>query len=465
MVERLKKSLLYTYGVADMFFLLMVSMELFYFTAFLTDYARFSMALTGIILWITGAVDILCALIAGVILQKATLKFGGKYRSWFLIGPSLFAPLFILQFTKVGSDSAAAIIIIVGFLTSHLLWNIVFTASGAMVGRLSRLPDEITILSTSRAQGMSAAGLIFSVTGLPMILYFGKFTNNDVAGFTLAAVVYAIFMILGYGYIYKITAGKDPYDEGATGSSKNEANQSVKDIVGLVFKNPPLLLLIIAETFRNTYYSIVMAFAIYYFKYVLDDLAFMSVFLLATSIAALIGSCAAAWIGVNFGKRNSYWVFLALAAAAFVSAKFLGANAWSFTVVCGIATLFAGIASSMSTALFSDTVIYGEWRTGKNIRAFTMALSNFPIKLSILIRSATVVLGLTAIGFVSNAAPPPRVVEGITSIMTLTPAAACMLAAVIFYFGYKIEDRHVLQMQSEIAARVGLTEFSTHTLG
>ena len=36
MAERLSKSLLYTFGVADMFFLLMVSMEMFYFTAFLT---------------------------------------------------------------------------------------------------------------------------------------------------------------------------------------------------------------------------------------------------------------------------------------------------------------------------------------------------------------------------------------------------------------------------------------------
>ena len=59
----------------------MVDLELFYFTAFLTDYARFPMAISGLILWITRAVDIACALMAGVILQKTSLKFGGKYRS------------------------------------------------------------------------------------------------------------------------------------------------------------------------------------------------------------------------------------------------------------------------------------------------------------------------------------------------------------------------------------------------
>lgn len=372
MTERLKKSVLYTYGVADMFLLLMLSMEMFYFTAFLTDYARFPMAAVGVILWVTGAVDLLCALLAGVVLQKMVLRFGGKYRSWLLIGPPLFAPLFILEFTKIGGDALAAVLIMFGFLAGHLLLSIVFTASGAMVGRLSRLPDEVTILSASRAQGMAAAGLVFSVTGMPMILYFGERTD-DVTGFTLATAIYAVFMILGYWYVYRITSGKDPYDAEAAGSSAKDSGQSVREIAGLVFRNPPLLLLIVAETFRNTNYSIVMAFAIYYFKYVVNDLVFMSVFLLATSIAALLGSVAATWIGVRFGKRTVYWAFLVLAAAAFFAAKLLASSVWSFTALCAAATLLAGIASSMSTALFSDTVIYGEWK-----RAKTSARSPWP---------------------------------------------------------------------------------------
>lgn len=82
-----------------------------------------------------------------------------------------------------------------------------------------------------------------------------------------------------------------------------------------------------------------------------------------------------------------------------------------------------------------------------------MALLNIPIKLSILIRSAAVLLGLAAIGFVANAPPSPRAVAGITSILTLAPAAACLLAAAVFYFGYRIEDRRVVEMQDAIAAR------------
>lgn len=108
---------------------------------------------------------------------------------------------------------------------------------------------------------------------------------------------------------------------------------------------------------------------------------------------------------------------------------------------------------SMNTALFADTVVYGEWKTGQNNRAFTMALMNFPIKLGVLIRSSVLMLSLMAIGFVANETPTLRVIEGIGFIMTIGPAATYAISAVIFFFGYRIEEKDVLDMQEEIASR------------
>ena len=82
MAERLKKTLLYTYGVPDLFFSMMINMEVFFFAIFLTDYAGFSLTVVGQILTVTSVIDIVCAVVGGVILQKVTLRFGGKYRSW-----------------------------------------------------------------------------------------------------------------------------------------------------------------------------------------------------------------------------------------------------------------------------------------------------------------------------------------------------------------------------------------------
>ena len=452
MTKKLNKLLLYTYGIADLGFVLMVNMEMYFFSAFLTDYAEFSLSITGYILGFTSLADIVFALVGGVILQKVTLMYGGKYRSWFLVGPPVVAILFILQFTKIGTILSAAIIIGFGFVASHLIWNIVFTASASMVGRLSQSPDERTILSASRAQGWSAGGIIFSVTSLPIINFFTSYTN-EIAGFSLTSAVYVFLMVLGYLYIYKMTSGRDPYDETISDGGTKAQKQSAFEMVGLVLKNPPLLLLIVAEVFRNSYILILSAFAIYYFKYVLDNLAFLTAFILAISISRLLGTFAATWIGVKIGKRHSYWIFLVLTAIVFASSKFFGGTTWSFTIIFCLGSLLGMVASSMSTALFSDTVVYGEWKTGKNIRAFTMALQTFPIKVGVLIRNGVIAFGLMTIGFVANTEPTPKVIEGISSIMIYSTAVTSAIAAAVFYFGYRIEDKHVLQMQDEIAAR------------
>ena len=459
-MEKLKKSILYTYGVGDMFFVLMVSMELYYFTAFLTDYAQFSMKTTGIILNITGVLDIACALLAGFIIEKITLKFGGKYRSWFLVGPLPIALLFILQYTKIGSEFTAATIVIIGFLSSHLLWNILIACGGAMVGRMTSSPDEHTILSTRRSQGMTAAGLIFSATGLPMIVYFSRHTNQ-VTGMSLTVAVYGVLMILGFLYIYKITAGMDPYDDEEIGRKSGKAEQisqkqtgpSILEIVRLVLSNRPLLGLVIAEIFRNSCILLVAGQAFYYCSYVINDLEFMTTFLLATAVAGLLGALSSTWIGLRFGKRRTYWMTLIIASIVYASAHFWGDTGWRFTILFSIGGAFMIIASCMSTALFSDTVTYGEWKTGKNIRGFTMSLWNLPIKLGVLLRHQVITLGLGAVGFVANTDPTPEVIKGIASLMIFSTSAVCFLAAVIFFFGYRIREDDVVRMQEEIAAR------------
>ncbi len=452
MAERLKKSLLYTYGVGDLFFSLLVCMEIYFFNAFLTDYAKFSLVIVSFIVLVVGFADILCALAAGVVLQKVSLKFGGKYRSWLLICPPMVALLFILQFSKIGGEHIAAAIIIFGFLASHLLWNVQFAATGALVGSLTQLPDERTILSSSRAQGTAAASLIFAFTGQQMFEFFGERTS-DIIGLSITILIYGVLMILGYLYIYKITAVADMSENKAINTENKEPKKTLKEIIALVFKNPPLLWLIVAETFRNMLIFIVLSFAFYYFGYVLNNPGFLSVFIIANSVATLLGTFAAPWIGIKIGKRKAYWISLVLAAIVFFSMAFIEASPWSFTIIFCIAAMLSMISGSMQTALFADTVVYGEWKTGKKIQAFTMSLLMLPVKFGLLIRSGIINLGLLSIGFIAKEVPTPEVVSGISAIMIYSPAIASALAGVIFYFGYRIEDKDVLKMQDEIAAR------------
>ena len=453
MAERLRKSLLYTFGVGDLCFALMIATELYLYPRFLTDFAGFPLHIADRILTLTALFDIVCAFLGGIILQKVSLRFGGKYRSWLLLGPPLVAPLYVMQFLKLGSFEVAAVVIIVTFAMSHMLFNVVYAATGSMVGRLSQLPDERTILSTSRAQGMSAAAIVFATAGTWMIDYFGKQTTR-LAGFPITVAIFAVLMVLGYWYIYFRTRGKDPYDENVEQTANIEGKISLLGIVREVFRNRPLLVLICADIFNYTCAFFIAGFATYYFAYVMNNEAFFNrFFLLALSISLLLGTLAASWIGLRLGKRKAYWMAFIVAAFVFASAAFLGKTEWSFTLIFCIGSAIQYVAVSMCTALYSDAAIYGVWKNGRNILAFAMALLVLPLKVGLLIRNALITRGLITIGFVANQDPTPEVVAGINMLMIFVPAAACVLASAIFFLGYKIEDKDVLKMQEEIVAR------------
>lgn len=453
MAEKLKKSLLYTYGIGDLCFTLLVCMEVYFFNVFLTDYAKFSMGTFSIIAMVTAAGDIVCAFLAGFVIQRVTLKFGGQFRSWLLITPPLVVVLFLFQFSKIGGEALAATIIIIGFLTSHLFWNVGYAAIGGLMGSITQDPGERTILSSSRAQGQSAGNLVFSYTGAVMVPIFTA-AIGLVYGFSVTILIFGILMMAGYFYLYKMTAARKTIEgEAAPAETAAPDKKSVGEILGLVFRNPPLLFLVLAETFRNTCLFFILSFAVYYFTNVLKNEAFLSVFILGNGIGTLLGAFAATWIGVKIGKRHAYGLSVLISGLVYFSVAFIEVNTWSFTIIFSVAAMIACAAQAMATAMFVDTAIYGEWKTGENIQGFIMSMMMLPIKFGLLIRNGIIAAGLGIIGYIGGAEPTQEVANGISAIMIYAPAITSILAAVIFYLGYKIGDKDVILMQEEISAR------------
>ena len=103
METKLKKSIINLYGLPSFGFQLFVNMEVFYFAAFLTDFAKLPMALVGTVLMITSIFDILWVPTAGVLLEKSNMKWG-KYRSWLLVGPPFAALFFIFVSITISSQ-------------------------------------------------------------------------------------------------------------------------------------------------------------------------------------------------------------------------------------------------------------------------------------------------------------------------------------------------------------------------
>lgn len=161
----ISRSLKRFFGVGDFGFSFMTNIETYYFTYFLTNIAEFSLPIVTMITTIASVVDAALSWIYGVILDTFKPMKWGRYRSWLVVIPWLVPFLYAFQFVRVGSGTAAVVIIIAATITSHIAWNIPFVANISMINMASKTPEDRMALSSSRAIWQSLGRVFYSYVG------------------------------------------------------------------------------------------------------------------------------------------------------------------------------------------------------------------------------------------------------------------------------------------------------------
>ena len=449
--KSLKKSVINLYGLPSFGFQLFVSMEIFFFAAFLTDYAKLPVALAGTVLMVTSIFDIIWVPTAGVILEKSSMRWG-RYRSWMLIGPPLAVAFFVLQFTKIADPTMNAILISVGFIVSHLIWNLFYAGHVAMNNSMTTVREERISMASNRGMFNALGALAFSMVGAKTIKLLG---NGDQAwGCTLTVIASGVVMILCYWILFAMT--KDyAYHPKAKGNMAAEAKDkmTIGEMLKQIIVNPPLIGLMMAELGRFLGRFIIFGLAFYYFKYVVNNLGAISIFFTGLTVVAFFGAMASSPLAKKFGERNTYILSLCLFIAGLLAVWAMPMNYVSFMIVMFLAYLGYGMPDALSVAMYSATVDYGEWKTGKNARGFIMSLISFPIKTAIFVRSVIITSVLVSAGYVADMAPTPELIAGIKNGIALVPALFIGAGLLIIVVLYRITPQKHQEMLHEIAAR------------
>lgn len=448
--KALKKSVINLYGLPSFGFQVMVNMEVFLFAAFLTDYAMIPAALAGTVLMITSIFDIVWVPTAGVILDKSNLKWG-RYRSWLLVGPPFAALFFILQFSTFGSPTTTAILVSVGFIISHLIWNIFYAAHIALNNSMTTVREERISMSSNRGMFNAMGAIAFSYFGTKLIGIFGAATTPAM-GYTLTTVLGASIMVASYYVLFFLTKDYGFHGLAKPGGQKAE-KMSVKEMFGQIVVNPPLIGLMLAELGRYLGRFIIFGLAFYYFKYVINNMAGLGIFFTGLNVVTFIGALLANPLAKKFGEKVTYMISLTLFVIALFVVWALPMNYTTFLVVMFIGYLGYGMPDALGPAMYGNTADYGEWKTGKNARGFVMSLISMPIKTAVFIRSVIITAILTTAGYVADMAPSEQLIQGVKNGIALYPAIFILFGLIIIFFLYKITPEKQAEMQAEIAAR------------
>lgn len=445
-MEKTKRSTLLGWGVGDFGFQLMILVSVNFFSAFLTDYAMFPVALAGVIMTLTGVGDAITQPFSGVLVTKSNMKWG-KYRSWYIVGPPIVFLTFILGFTRIGSDMMAAFIIIASYVACRFTFNCIWAAHLALIPYVGKTPEERGFLSASRGIWQTAGALIFSAISLSLMEFLTN-TFGRIVGVTIMAGIFGLCMVAGYLVAFYATKDvQQPVDTPVT-RKKTDAKSFVMAIV----KNPPLLWLILAEVCRNlgTFTFTTMCF--YYFKYTTDRFMMYAVFMSISNLVKLGGATVTSYLCGKWGGKATYVIGTFGNALFYILAFFFKGSVMSFIVFASLGMLFAALPTGATSLMFGQCGQYSQWKTGVDNRAFVTGLIGFPVKIASFTKGAIFSAIMLSCGFVANAeVVSEATAAGIRSGTLLVPAAIFVVNGVLALL-CGLNKSTVNQMEADLAA-------------
>ena len=426
----------FSYGCGDLgcniIYSAMSSFLLFYYT----DYVHVSAGVIGTIMLLSRVFDGITDLIMGIIVDRTKSRFG-KCRPWILRMAIPFALAGILLFTVpsgLGNTAKLAYI----FITYNLVSSVIYTAINVPYATLNSLITqdqyERSVLSIFRMILATTGTLIITNLTLPLVEFFG----NNLSAWTKTFAVFGIlavivFMITFTGTKERVVPAKD---------TKQEKVPFVKGI-SLLFQNKYWMMITITLVFIFINYSLNGGAAVYYAKNILHNSDMVGTMNLVANLVQIGVMFFTAFIIKKIGKRNMLIVGAVIYGLGFAMFGFVGTNMTGIMIACvlkGVGN--AGISSCMF-AIVSDTIEYGEWKTGYRTEGLINSASSFGFKVGN-------GLGSAILGWVIGAA-------GAGSEITFIwiPAILCIGQVVVMWF-YKLDKEYdgiVEALEKEGAAK------------
>ena len=456
----LSKSLKMFYGVGDFGFTLMSNIESYHFNFFLTNLAQFPLAMVTLITTIASTVDAVLSWMYGAILNSVKPMKWGRYRSWLVAIPWLVPFLYAFQFIKLGDGWVSAIVIIIAAIASHVAWNFAYVANVSMISVAGKTPEERSQLSSTRAAWANLSKVVFSSVGpglaAVMAGLIGEVNQYGAAAFVLGCVMavlyYAHFrMFDGYE---EVQTGQETAGKAEKKAAKDKT--SGMDLIRALLQNPPLIALLVADLAKFMFNFVLMGVATYYFTYVAGNEGMLAPYILVTNIFCVVGAYLSKALSNKFTTRTTTIGVMAIQAVLLIVSYVFYNNVTLVIVLMSVAMFGYGITYACTPALYGDTIVYSEWKTGKNAAGWISGLQNVPLKVSIMTRGI-IINACLAMGGFSAAINASEASEGLKNAISIgfmvIPAIALIIAVLALIFGFRLTKDKVNQYAAEIASR------------
>lgn len=395
--KKLSERLAYGFGDfgCNIIYTAMSAFLLFYYT----DYAGVSAFAVDTIMMVSRLFDGVSDIIMGVIVDRTKSKYG-KARPWILRMCIPFAISGVLLFSVPTSWAETPKLIYV-FITYNLVSTVVYTAINVPYSALNALmtqnPYERSVLSIFRNLLATAGTLTINIFTLPLVEFFG----NNALAWTKTFFIFGIVAIIAFLYTFWGTSERVK----SVAQLQSTENNDVPVLVGIkaLFKNKYWIMMTGMLALFFLMYAINGGSTVYYAKDILGDKNLVGTINGIFNIVQICGMFFIAMMIKKFGKRNIFALGLVLDIIGMLILNYSNGVMSLIIISSIIRGLGNACGGATMWAMVSDTIDYGEWKTGYRTEGLVNSACSFGWKIGNGIGSALLGLILEAGGYVGTA--------------------------------------------------------------
>ncbi|MBJ3813582.1 MFS transporter [Shimwellia pseudoproteus] len=427
------------YGLGDFASNLSFGFVSLFLLFFYTDIYGLSATQASIIFVIARVVDALFNIVVGFWVDKTRSRHG-KLRAWLRYGAIPLGFLTVLCFVAPDGDAKFYYA-----LTSYTLYCLAYTAVNtpysAMTNRLTQHEGSRASLSVYRFVLAVLGYLLVSTTASLLIAPF----DNPRHGYIFAVGCFSLLATLLFLVCFAMTRER-------VGDEPDCPPPGIKAMLKAVSGNPPLLHLSLFTIFFYIAYTLWMAIAVYFIKYIIGDEKFTTSFFLIQSAAYIFGSVISEKAIAVMGKKRMALLALAIGIAGLLMQYFLADNnLWLIMTGVCLFSITLGMGFVAMWSMIADTVEYAEWHHGVRSEGAIYGFFNFVTKIAMAIGGGCAGWLLDFYQY-DAARISSGAMNGITLMMTLFPAAMLAISG-LFVWYYTLDERHYRDIVRRIAQR------------
>lgn len=469
------------YGLGDTASNLVFQLALNFITRFYTDVAFIDPLQVGFILLAVRIIDAITDPVMGVLADRTSTKWG-QYRPFLIWIAVPFGLAAILAFSIPElSQNGKFIYAMITYAVLMIAYTAINIPYCALAASMTDDPDERTSVQSWRFAGGQTGNLIVSAMTLPLVAYLGN--GDDALGWRYTAIVYGVFSVLLFVLCFALTRERVVV-------RKEVAPTNIWQDLKALWKNDQWRALALIQLFLLSF-LVMRATVTFYFVdefygevagkgagYLVTayftlgsigaivgsfqasrvtnggswsnlgllaitqvGLSALFVFIgiataemaIAATIAVVIGVIVSDLFGMVFGRISALAMLFVAQAMAHVALFAIGGGDFLMSLGVFVGIMFLNqVSVPIIWSLMTDSVDYGELKTGKRLAGLNFSANLFALKIGVTVGGTGAAWILAFYGYNANLPEQSEhTMMGIMMAFALIPAALCLVTALL----------------------------------